>query len=233
MTTNKSVGDFVAEDFRVATVFEKYGIDFCCGGQTPLAALCQEKAIDRTAILREIEAIKSTPPERSQNYAAWELSFLADYIVNTHHAYLNENTGPISSYAHKIAKVHGAHHPELILIATRFDLIANDLTAHLREEEDVLFPTIKRIEAAQKAGNAPAKKDRATIRGSLETLHLEHETIGDAVYEIRHLAKDYEIPADVCNTFVVTYEKLKEFEDDLHKHVHLENNILFLKATQF
>jgi regulator of cell morphogenesis and NO signaling len=190
-----------------------------------------EQQIADAAIQREIELVKSEPVTRSQNYAAWELSFLADYIVNTHHAYLNENTGQIAAYAHKIAEVHGAHHPEVIEIATIFDKIAADMVGHLREEEEVLFPMVKRVDAARKTGTPPEAKDRAAIKASLEKLGHEHEEIGDAIHAIRHLAKDYAIPDDVCNTFVVTYQKLKEFEDDLHKHVHLENNILFLKAA--
>lgn len=229
---NENVGDLVAEDYRVAAVFAKHGIDFCCGGQTPLAAICRDNGLDSAAILNEIEAVKNSPVERSQNYAAWELPFLADYIINTHHSYLNENTGQIAAYAHKIAEVHGAHHPEVREISDIFDKIAADMVAHLQEEEEVLFPTIKRTDAAIKSGNAPAGKDRETIQSSLEKLHLEHEVIGDAVHAIRHLTKDYVIPEGVCNTFVVTYQKLKEFEDDLHKHVHLENNILFPKAAQ-
>jgi regulator of cell morphogenesis and NO signaling len=228
---DKTIGEFVAEDYRTATVFEKYGVDFCCGGQVTLSATCREKGLDPAAIQREIELVKSEPVTRSQNYAAWELSFLADYIVNTHHAYLNENTGQIAAYAHKIAEVHGAHHPEVIEIATIFDKIAADMVGHLREEEEVLFPMVKRVDAARKTGTPPEAKDRAAIKASLEKLGHEHEEIGDAIHAIRHLAKDYAIPDDVCNTFVVTYQKLKEFEDDLHKHVHLENNILFLKAA--
>lgn len=228
----KTVGEFVAEDYRTAAVFEKYGIDFCCGGQATLAAICREKDLDPTVIQQEITEVKSAPLDRAQNYAAWDLSFLADYIVNTHHSYLNENTGQIATYAHKIAEVHGENHPEVFDIASIFDQIADDLTVHLQEEEEVFFPTIKRLETAKKAGTEPAGKDRETIQTSLEKLHDEHEAIGDAVHQIRHLSNDYAIPEDVCNTFVVTYRKLKEFEDDLHKHVHLENNILFLKAAQ-
>jgi regulator of cell morphogenesis and NO signaling len=229
---DKTIGAFVAEDYRVARVFEKYGIDFCCGGNVPLAAACRERGIDPAAILQEIAAAKSEPLARSENYAAWELPFLADYIVNTHHAYLNENTAQIAAYSRKIAEVHGNHHPEVVEISAIFARIAADMTAHLREEEEVLFPALRRIVAARKAGTAPAAKDSKTIRASLEKLGDEHETIGDAVHAIHHLARGYAIPDDVCNTFVVTYRKLKEFEDDLHKHVHLENNILFPKAAQ-
>ena len=231
-TSERTIGEIVAGDYRTAKVFESHKIDFCCGGNVALAEACKTKGIDLATITRELDAVKSEPVERSQNYASWELPFLADYIINAHHTYLKENTGQIAVYAHKIAAVHGAHHPEVIEIATIFDRIATDMEAHLREEEEVFFPAIKRAHATRKAGSAPAAKDIETIKISLRELSHEHEVIGDAIHTIRHLAKEYAIPGDVCNTFVVTYQKLKEFEDDLHKHVHLESNILFLKAAQ-
>jgi len=232
VTSNSSIGEIVAADFRTAKVFEKYGIDFCCGGHVSLAASCTEKGIEQKVIEEELETIKNQPVERSQNYTAWALPFLADYIVNTHHAYLNENMEQIAAYTNKIAGVHGGHHPELYEIASIFGKIIMDMVPHLKEEEEVLFPAIKRIEAGKISGLTKETKDLELIRLSLEKLQKEHEAIGDAVHAIRHLAKDYAIPDDVCNTFRITYQKLEEFEDDLHKHVHLENNILFLKAAQ-
>lgn len=231
ITGNKTIGEIVAADFRTARVFEKHGIDFCCGGKTALAAICAEKGFDPDAIALELEAVKNEPVERSQNYSSWALPFLADYIVNTHHAYLKENDEQIAAYAKKIADVHGAHHPEVIQIASIFEKIATDMVAHLKEEEQVFFPAIKRLDAARIAGNTPDAADREIIRQSLLTLHREHEEIGDAIHAIRHLSKEYAIPDDACNTFMITYQKLKEFEEDLHKHVHLENNILFPKAA--
>ena len=229
---NTTIGEIVADDYRTAKVFESHGIDFCCGGKVALAAICQDKGINPDTLLLEIEAMKSEQIDRSQNYTSWELPFLADYIVNTHHAYLKENDEQITIYARKIAEVHGAHHPEVVEIATIFEKIATDMAAHLREEEEVFFPAIKRAEAERKIGNAPSKEDYAAIKESLGKLVREHEEIGDAIHKIRHLSKDYAIPKDTCNTFMITYQKLKEFEDDLHKHVHLENNILFPKASQ-
>lgn len=228
----RTIGEFVAEDYRTARVFERYGIDFCCGGKVALSAVCREKGIDPAVLQEEIAAVKHESQERSQNYASWELPFLADYIVTVHHGYLNENTRQIAVYTRKIADVHGAHHPEVIEIAGIFDRIVADMEAHLREEEEVLFPAIRRIAAARKAGTEPEAGDVAALQASLDKLHQEHDAIGDAVHTIRDLAKGYAVPADVCNTFAVTYRKLKEFEDDLHKHVHLENNILFAKATR-
>lgn len=229
---NKTIGEIVADDFRTAPVFENHGIDFCCGGQVALATVCTEKGLDLAGIAAELAAVRSEPAGRDQNYSSWALPFLADYIVNTHHAYLKENDGQIAAYARKIAGVHGAHHPEVIRIAAIFDKIATDMTGHLKEEEEVFFPALKQAYAARIAGATPEATDRETIRVSLMRLHREHEEIGDAVHTIRHLSKEYAIPDDVCNTFMLTYQKLREFEDDLHKHVHLENNILFPKAAE-
>ena len=231
-TSAKTIGEIVAADFRTAKIFDNHGIDFCCGGKVALAAVCNEKGLDFVRITSELEAVQREPVERSQNYSSWTLPFLADYIVNTHHVYLKENDEQIASYAKKIADVHGAHHPEVTQIATIFDKIANDMTAHLKEEEEVFFPALKRADAARIAGATPDSKDRETIRASLLRLHREHEEIGDAIHKIRHLSKEYAIPDDACNTFMLTYQKLREFEDDLHKHVHLENNILFPKAAE-
>ena len=163
-TSDRTIGEIVADDYRTAKVFENHGIDFCCGGNVALAAICAQKGIDLAAITRELEGVKSEPVERSQNYVSWEMPFLTDYIINAHHTYLKENTGQIAAYAHKIAAVHGAHHPEVIEIAAIFDKIATDMTVHLQEEEEVFFPAIKRADAAKKAGATPAAKDLETIK---------------------------------------------------------------------
>lgn len=228
--SNCTIGEIVARDYRTATVFERHGLDFCCGGNSGLAAICTEKGLDLAAITEELDAVKSTPGERSQNYSSWDVSFLADYIINTHHVYLKENTAQIAAHVHKIVEVHGARHPELIEIAPLFDKIAIDMATHLREEEGTAFPAMKRAAASRQAGETPEMMDIEAINNSVRKLGREHEEIGDAIHTIRRLANDYAVPDDACNTFVITYQKLREFEDDLHKHVHLENNILFSKA---
>jgi regulator of cell morphogenesis and NO signaling len=226
-----TVGEIVTADFRTAQVFAARGIDFCCGGNIPLATVCAQKGIDPAQIIRELEAVQKEPGEQSFNFASWPLSFLADYIVNTHHTYLKENDDQIAAYARKIAGVHGANHPEVIKIAALFEKIATDMTAHLKEEEEVFFPALKRAESARTSGHQPDSKDQEAMRAALAKLYREHEEIGEAVHAIRHLAHGYAIPGDACNTFALTYQKLQEFENDLHKHVHLENNILFPKAA--
>ena len=227
-----TIGAIVAADYRTAQVFEARGIDFCCGGKVPLATVCARNGLNMDQLIHELEAVRHEPGSRSENYGSWSLSFLADYIVNTHHAYLREHDEQIAAYARKTAGAHGANHPEVIEIAALFAKVAADLTAHLQEEEEVFFPAVKRAEAASTSGLQPSAEDRDTIRASLERLHREHEEVGEAVHAIRHLANDYAIPSDACATFLVTYQKLKEFEGDLHRHVHLENNILFPKAAE-
>ena len=227
----KTIGEIVAADYRATQVFEKHGIDFCCGGKVALAALCTEKGLDLAAITSELEWLQSEPADQSQKYSSWKLPFLIDYITNTHHAYLHENLGPIAADVDKIAAIHGARYPEVIQIAAIFDKIAIDLAAHMKEEDAVFFPAVKRADAARTAGFTPDANDQDTIRVCLFKFYPEHEEIGAAVHSIRHLSKEYLIPPDVCNTFMVTYRKLEEFENDLRKHVHLENNILFPKAA--
>ena len=150
-----TIGAIVAADYRTAKVFEARGIDFCCGGKIPLATACAQIGLDLALIMRELEAVQNEPGNRSENYGAWSLSFLADYIVNTHHVYLRENDDQIAAYARKIAGVHGANHPEVLEIADLFARIAADLTAHLKEEED---PAEERPAAAVVAGEVRAHR---------------------------------------------------------------------------
>lgn len=230
--SDKTIGAIVAEDYRTSKVFERYGIDFCCGGKVGLNTTCKEKGIDLATITREIEKVKNQEVERDQNYGSWELPFLIDFIVNVHHAYLKENTEQIKAHTKKIAEVHGKRHAELLEITSLFDKIAADMSLHLKEEEEVFFPALKRADNAKKSNSAISAEDVKLISQELENLVADHEEIGEAVHKINHLSNGYKLPDDACNTFTLTYKELKEFEDDLHKHVHLENNILFLEAVK-
>ena len=231
--SNKTIGEIVAEDYRTSDVFEKYGIDFCCGGKVVLTEICKERGLDLPAILSDLEGVKNKQIERDQDYASWKLPFLIDYIINVHHGYLEENTELIKSNARKIAQVHGNRHPELLEISSIFDKIASDMSTHLKEEEDVLFPALKSADRNRKSGTQLFVDDVKIIHKSLEGLVREHEDIGAAIHKIRQLSNENATPEDACNTYIITYKKLEEFENDLHKHVHLENNILFLQAENF
>jgi regulator of cell morphogenesis and NO signaling len=229
-TPATTVGDVVAGDYRTAAVFEKHGIDFCCGGDVTLAAVCADHRLDTSALVRELEAAMSTPARQDADYASWTLTRLIDHIKAVHHAYLGANTAQNAAYARKIADVHGEHHPELTRIAGAFDAMATELTAHLEVEEAVVFPAVKRAEAAGRAASAPHAQDAETIARGVEALVSEHEQVGAALRDIRDLAMGFGLPADACATYGLTYQRLQAFEADLHKHVHLENNILFPRA---
>ena len=224
------VGDIVAGDYRTAAVFEKHGIDFCCGGAVTLAAACAAKAIDPSVLARELEAATRTPARHDADYVNWTMTRLIDHIKAIHHAYVKTNAVQTAAYARRIADVHGDQHPELAQIAAAFDQMATELMVHLEQEEEVVFPAIKRAEAASRTDSTLEAADAETIARGIEALVREHEHVGATLHRIRDLAMGYGLPPDACATYSLTFERLQAFEADLHKHVHLENNILFLRA---
>lgn len=222
----RMLGDIVADDFRTASVLMNAGIDFCCGGKMTLDEACSQKEIRTQPIVDELIKVQSTPLMPSQDYKNWKLDFLSDYIVNTHHQYVTKSLPELLFYTDKIAAVHGSNHPELTEVASLFQQIADELTQHLQNEEEVLFPAIKRI--LQTNNDA----DRKIIHSEIERMGGEHEFAGGAMDKINDLTNQYTLPADACGTYKVCFTLLKQFEDDLHIHVHLENNILFPKALK-
>ena len=225
-----TIGDLVSKDFRKAEVFKKFGLDFCCGGKKTLTKACKEKGLDVVEIEKELKAVEETPSTSSQDYNNWELGFLADYILNTHHKYVVQALPVIYEYTQKVAKVHGDRHPEAIEIANDFMRVAEELTSHMAKEENLLFPYIKQLAAAKLNGTAMNPSPFGTIQNPIKMMEMEHEMVGDVMENINNLAYGYTPPEDACTTFRLSYAKLKEFEDDLHQHIHLENNILFPKA---
>ena len=221
---NRSLGEIVVEDFRTAGVFKQNGIDFCCGGKKSLKEACAEKSLNISDVIGELEALKQTPGSASLNFKDWDLGFLADYIVNTHHKYVTKALPELVFYTQKILSVHGEHHPELAEVADLFGKINTELLQHLQREEDVLFPAIK------DALNTDSLEAKKIIASEINRMSGEHEFVGGAMDKINELTKGYAVPEDACNTYKVTLKMLEQFEDDLHIHVHLENNILYPKA---
>ena len=228
-TINKTVGQIVREDYRAADVFEKFGIDFCCAGKIPLEQSCKERGLEEKTVREELEHyLAASKP--TIDFNSMLLSELADYIVNIHHAYVEE-TGPvILKYLEKVNSVHGKHNPEPAEILSLFKAVTGELAMHMRKEELVLFPYIKRLEAGKPGdGYTPPF---ASISQPIGMMMNEHEAEGARFARIGELAKEYVPPAHACNTFRVCYAKLQEYERDLHLHIHLENNILFPKAAE-
>ena len=227
----KTVAEIVSGNYKSADVFKKYGIDFCCGGGVSVAEICKKKNLDFQEVEKELLAIDSQIP-MSHDFNNWELDFLADYIVNTHHKYVSENIPLIIQYSDKVARVHGQNHPENIEINTLFYEVANELLAHMQKEERVLFPYIRAMAKAKKENTALPSPHFGTVQNPVRMMEHEHENAGNIFKKIAALSNNYTPPNGACNTYRVLYAKLKEFENDLHQHIHLENNILFPKAIE-
>lgn len=227
-----TIGEIVARDYRTAELFKKYKIDFCCGGKRKLVEVIREKGLSVNAVVAELHEMTSNPQRGSQNYTQWEPDFLMDYIVNTHHRYLKSAIPTLLMYAKKVAAVHGKEHPEVIEVAKVFEQLANDLDPHLLKEEEILFPYIRQMSNARHTGQMLPEAHFGTVNNPLRVMEHEHDTAGELMRVISELTNHYTPPADACNTYRVLYAGLREFEDDLHQHVHLENNILFKKAAE-
>lgn len=227
----RTIGELVAEDYRRATVFKQNGIDFCCGGGRTLEAACEKKGLSLQGMQRALKDAEQKRAAPSTRPSAWALDFLADYIVNEHHTYVRESIPLLQEFTHKVARVHGNAHPEAIEIARLFDELAGELSRHMQKEEQVLFPYVKVLVAAHKHEHAPEQPAFGSVQHPIQMMVHEHERAGEILREIRRLSHDFTPPEHACNTYRVSYAKLQEFEEDLHRHIHLENNILFPKAA--
>lgn len=230
-TENISVGSIVASNFRAANVFRKFGIDFCCGGKKSIAEVCQEKAISEQELLEELALAKASNTSAPINSHKWSPDFLCNYIKNEHHLFVLENIPFLLEISAKVARRHGEGNPNLIAIAELFQEIANELTVHMKKEEEVLFPYIAALYQSKITGQTHPKNACFTsVQSPIQIMESEHENAGELMQKIKILTNDYTPPADGCTSYKILFSKLQEFEENLHIHVHLENNILFPKA---
>ncbi len=231
-TTEETIGEIVTRDYRKAQVFKSFGIDFCCGGKKTIKEVCESKGIDEMAVKKALEQVAGETTTSENDYQKWEIGFLTDYIINTHHQYVKENTQFIMELANKVARVHGNQHPELIKVAQIFTQVALDLTSHMNKEEKMLFPFIKELSTVQRNGGSVPASAFGKVSNPIRMMEAEHEEAGEALETIRLITDNFTLPADACNSYTILFKKLDEYENDLHKHVHLENNILFPKSIQ-
>ena len=226
----KTVADLVAEDYRTADVFKKNGIDFCCGGKVSVKEICERKQVSYDQIVNDIQNITKVNDPTLIQYSDWTLDKLVDYIVDKHHSYVKTNIPLILQYARKVASVHGQSSPETVEIYAKFEQISQELSGHMQKEELILFPHIKKLARVELNAESYVEPPFGTLQNPIDVMEAEHIQAGDLGEEIRRLSNSYTPPEYACNTFRVLYAKLKEFENDLHEHIHLENNILFPKA---
>lgn len=226
---NDKVGDIVSIYPAAADIFMAYNIDFCCGGDRPLEVAAQEKAVDAVKILDEINKKYEASINEKQDYedyTKYSSKDLIDHIVNTHHKYLWEEMPTLSKLTQRILAAHGDNHPELNKVKTLYEDLRKELEAHLKKEEDILFPLMKAYEDAEEG---KAKDD---MLEGIRNLQDEHETAGNILKELRSVTDDYKVPDDACPTYVMTYKRLEEMERDIFLHIHLENNILFKRYEE-
>lgn len=229
---NQIIGELVAQDYRAATVFKNHGIDFCCQGNRTISEACETDNAVLESVLTDLNNASKTVEGKATDYQSWPLDLLADYISKTHHRYVRQKGPEILPYLEKICRVHGGHHPELHVVLEHFKETVKEMAEHMEEEESYVFPLIKDIEKAAETGEISESLKETTLGSPIQKMMDEHLAEGDRFREIEKLTNGYTNPPDGCNTYHVTLQLLKEFEADLHLHIHLENNILFPRAIE-
>lgn len=225
-----SIGEMVAEDFRKAEVFRKFKMDFCCGGHKSVKDACIEKGIDVNTVETALSEVNNQSQKIHHDFKNWELDFLVDFIINTHHKYVSSAIPMLNELSAKVAEVHGDHHVEVVEIAECYNAVAEELKMHMHKEENILFPYIKELVLAKKNGNTVNPSSFGSIENPIREMELEHVSAGANFDKIHELSNSFSLPKDACASYQVLYAKLDGFEKDLHQHIHLENNILFPKA---
>jgi regulator of cell morphogenesis and NO signaling len=217
----QTLASIVTNNHAAVPVLEKYHLDFCCKGKRTLADACTEKGLSVTAISDELEKITASPLSNKMPFTEMTAEQLVSYILIHHHFYVKQSMPTILSHLEKVAIKHGERFPYMI----------EEMTDHMQKEEMVLFPRIKEVAVSYEA-KEHLNLSEIYITGPVKVMELEHDHAGDILYKIRTLTNNYTPPEDACTTFQVSLAELKEFEEDLHRHVHLENNLLFPLAEK-
>lgn len=226
------VSDIVKQDYRAADVFLKYDIDFCCGGKWPLDTICKNKGLDSAEILKELHrSMRHTAASIVLEFDNWTIDFLADYILNIHHRYLHKALPDANEYVNRFLDGHRQKFPELAELEKIMQRMMKEIPPHMKKEEEVIFPYIKQIYHAWRHKESYASLLIRTLRKPVEeVMKGEHESVGKQLHRMREITNNYTIPANACVTHRVTFAKLRELDNNLVQHIHLENNILFPKA---
>ncbi|MBL1213982.1 MAG: iron-sulfur cluster repair di-iron protein [Ignavibacteriae bacterium] len=229
----KTVAEIVTEDYRTAEIFKSYKIDFCCNGGRNFNDVLTAKNIDSDKIIAELDSVTKRNNNGSVDFDSWEIDLLADYIEKKHHRYVEAKTPELKQYLAKLCKVHGENHPELFEINEQFNQSAGELAMHMKKEELILFPHIRKMAAAKQKNEKVDSPQFGSVQNPIQLMMSEHDTEGERFKKIAEISNNYTVPDDGCNTYRVAFSLLKEFQDDLHLHIHLENNILFPKAIEY
>lgn len=229
-TLDRTVGSIVSDDYRTAAVFNAHGIDFCCKGGRIIAEVCRAKAIEPATLEAEIRQAIERDGGTGDDVKQWPLSRLIEHIERVHHRYVESRSTTLLQFLDKLCKVHGDRHPELFDIQREFQECAGAMAAHMKKEELILFPFINQLERSDLHGTTLPTPGFGAVDDPISMMEHEHDMEGERFRRIAALSKDYTNPPDGCTTYGTAYAMLREFEEDLHRHIHLENNILFPRA---
>ena len=229
---SRSLSDLVNHDARAATVFDRFGLDYCCGGHQALEEATAARGIPIESVIDALEAlgIASADGQVEENWP--ELDALTRHIVGLHHGYVRRATPIIQAWLDKLVTRHGGRHPELLQVRETFGHLTSELTTHMAKEENLLFPFIDELAAARRAGTPLPISPFGTVLHPVRVMEADHRAAGDLLARIRALTGGYVVPDDACTTYRLCYAELERYEADLHRHVHLENNVLFPQALE-
>ena len=228
-----TVRDIAANSLAAVRVFEKFGIDYCCGGKRPLGEVCREKGLDAAGLQEELHNAMTAPTLEGQNWAAAGLRELIAHITGTHHEYLRRELPAIQARLDKVYRVYNQRRgPTLVGLPHEYAALRTELEMHMRKEEAILFPAIAAYEAAVEAGAELPKMRFGAISNPIYMMEQEHEDAGRVLAQIRVITGDFDIPEYACVTYRALIAGLKDLEQDLHTHIHLENNVLFPRAEK-
>jgi len=233
VNATRTVRELAIEIPNATRTFEKLGIDYCCGGGKSLSDACMHAHLPVDDVLRALEQGGSFTPATEgslPDFTNGALGSLIEHIVTTHHVYVKQEIPRLQQLLHKVVSVHGKTHSELGQIQQIFHAMSDELTSHMMKEENILFPHIVALENAVSNGRPKPRPMFGTLSNPVRMMELEHDSAGAAIKSISELSGNYTPPDEACFSYKTLYSALKEFESDLHQHVHLENNILFPRA---
>lgn len=233
LTDQNTVGEIAARWPAAVRLFEKYQIDYCCGGKLSLAEACQGRGIESEALRSELEQLGAPRTVSARDWQNAPLAELIDHILTRHHEYLKLELPRLASISQKVLQAHAQNHGETLAPLSRiFAGMKGELEHHMAKEEMILFPIIRRLAEARRAGAEAPPSHCGSILNPIRVMEFEHDSAGRALSELRELTQDYTLPPEACNTWRALYFELQELEADLHQHIHLENNILFPRAVE-
>jgi regulator of cell morphogenesis and NO signaling len=229
---NRTVKDLAVQIPGAARVFERLGIDYCCGGNTPLSGACSRAGLRLGEVLLALEATQREEPAPARDWSHAPLAALAQHIVEKHHAFTRAETTRLEALFAKVCGVHAARHPELSRMQATFNEMAAELRTHMMKEEHILFPYLAAMEQAVLEKRSAPGAMFGSLSNPVRAMMKEHDSAGEALRALREASHGYATPEDACVSYRELYGSLEAFEADMHTHVHLENNILFPRALE-